>query len=50
MLSSLGLMTAVHPAATAEASLAERKDEFAFQGVIRPATPDSGLRHQRDPF
>ena len=49
-LSSLGLMTVVHPAATAEASLAERKDEFAFQGLIRPATPDSGLRHQRDPF
>src|SRR5258705_1587447 len=38
-LSSLGLMTAVQPAATAEASLAERKNEFAFQGVIRPATP-----------
>src|SRR6202040_2520352 len=38
-LSSLGLMTAVHPAEPAEASLAERKTEFAFQGVIRPTTP-----------
>src|SRR4029077_18344650 len=38
-LSSLGLMTAIQPAATAEASLAERKNEFAFQGVIRPAAP-----------
>src|SRR5260370_18206271 len=38
-VSSLGFITVVQPAATAEASLAERKNEFAFQGVIRPATP-----------
>src|SRR5260370_30319546 len=38
-LSSLGLMTAVQPAASADASLAQRDNEFAFQGVITPATP-----------
>src|ERR1700756_1632356 len=38
-LSSLGLITVVHPAAKADASLAHRKNEFAFQGVIKPATP-----------
>src|SRR4029077_12000644 len=38
-LSSLGLITVVHPAARADASLAHRKNEFAFQGVIKPATP-----------
>lgn len=32
-------MTAVQPAARVDASLAERKNEFAFQGVIRLATP-----------
>jgi hypothetical protein len=38
-LSSLGLMTTVQPAATAEASLRQMKSVFAFHAVIRPATP-----------
>ena len=38
-LSSLGLMTTVQPAATAEASLRQMNSVFAFQAVIRPATP-----------
>ena len=38
-LSSLGLMTTVQPAATAEASLRQMNSAFAFHAVIRPATP-----------
>jgi hypothetical protein len=36
-------MTTVQPAATAEASLAQRNSAFAFQGVIRPATPTGSM-------
>ena len=38
-LNSLGLMTTVQPAATAEASLRQMNSAFAFHAVIRPATP-----------
>jgi len=38
-LSSLGLMTTVQPAATAEASLRQMNSALAFHAVIRPATP-----------
>src|SRR6202040_4175826 len=38
-LNSLGFMTTVQPAATAEASFMQRKNAFAFQGEISPATP-----------
>ena len=38
-LISLGFMTTVQPAATAEASFTQRKNAFAFHGLIRPATP-----------
>ena len=38
-LSSLGLMTTVQPAATADASLRQMNSALAFHAVIRPATP-----------
>ena len=38
-LNSLGLMTTVQPAATAEASLRQMNSVFAFHAVISPATP-----------
>ncbi len=38
-LNSLGLITTVQPAATAEASLRQMNSAFAFHAVIRPATP-----------
>src|SRR5258706_7652159 len=38
-LNSLGLMTTVQPAATAEASFRQMNSVFAFHAVIRPATP-----------
>src|SRR6202035_3345249 len=38
-LTSLGLITTVQPAATAEASLRQMNSELAFHAVIRPATP-----------
>ncbi|MNN22217.1 hypothetical protein D3C81_1355680 [compost metagenome] len=38
-LISLGLMTAVQPAATAAASFPQIKPASLFQGVINPATP-----------
>ncbi|MNL37586.1 hypothetical protein D3C87_1597410 [compost metagenome] len=42
-LISLGLMTAVQPAASAVASLLQMKPALLFQGVIRPVTP-TGVR------
>src|SRR5713226_8299485 len=38
-LSSLGLITTVQPAPTADASLRQMNSAFAFQAVIKPATP-----------
>ncbi len=38
-LSSLGLITTVQPAPTADASLRQMNSAFAFQAVTRPATP-----------
>src|SRR6202030_3465299 len=38
-LPSLGLITTVQPAATAEASLRQTNSAFAFHAVISPATP-----------
>ena len=38
-LISLGLITTVQPAATAEASLRQMNSAFAFHAVISPATP-----------
>src|SRR5260221_11551844 len=42
-LNSLGLITTVQPAATAEASFRQMNNAFAFHAVIKPATP-SGSR------
>src|SRR6202012_2280265 len=38
-LNSLGFITTVQPAATAEARFMQAKNACAFQGEIRPATP-----------
>jgi hypothetical protein len=42
-LISLGLTTAVQPAAIAAASLPQMKPALLFQGVISPATPSGSI-------
>ncbi len=49
-LISLGLITAVQPAATAKASLLQMKPALAFQGVINPTTPTGSITTSAAPM
>src|SRR5260370_40091458 len=48
-LISLGLTTAVQPAASADASLPQTKPASLFHGVISPATPSGCITTSADP-